>query len=151
MIYPQTSSKPSLPSLQNTTLSPIKKKQNPDQAPGSTSPTPGEKPSKDEKKLRGYFFGNPFYMKMFEILKSSFNIYKTSLDEKSEEKVSGYVVSVLNCFSDVMNYSIGFEVGKHVEEYLMYMKACMVIAPRKKQIQISSYNKALRSYIYIYM
>ena len=69
-------------------------------------------------------------MKMFDILKSSFNIYKTSLEEKSEEKVSGYVVSVLSSFSDVMNYSIGFEVGKHVEEYLTYLKACMLIAPR---------------------
>ena len=37
---------------------------------------------------------------------------------------------VLQCLAEILNFVIGNDFSKYVEEYLGYMKACMSIAPR---------------------
>ena len=125
------SSKPTLPSLPNATLSPIKKRNTEPSTP--VSPPPSEKSftQKDEKKLKGTFVGSPFYMKQYEILKSSYNVYKTSLDVKSEEKLVTFIENVLECFSLLLEFAIGTDIGKYVEECLGYIKSCLGIAATK--------------------
>jgi len=70
----------------------------------------------------GGFLGSPLYVKLFETLKSALGAYKTSLDTRSEERLVQYVSAVLQSFSTVLEYSAGSDLGKHVEEYLTYIR-----------------------------
>jgi len=125
------SSKPTLPSLPNATLSPIKKRNTEPSTPISPPPTEKTFNPKDEKKLKGTFVGNPFYMKQYEILKSSHNVFKSTLETKSEEKLVQFTGSILECFSLLLEYSIGTDIGKYVEECLGYIKSCLGISASK--------------------
>ena len=60
----------------------------------------------------------------------SYGVYKTSLDEKSEERIKSFVCKVLHCLAEIFNSVNGYELSLCVEEYLIYMKACMPVAPR---------------------
>ena len=152
-----SSSKPSLPSLQTAVaLSPIKKK-NTEPASTPVSPPPLAGPPSLERSLSGKtdttagkgsghvgaFMGSPLYVKLFEALKSALSVFKTSLDNKSEERLLQFVSAVLQCFSTVMEYSAGADLGKHVEEYLTYIKSCMAITPRHTLIAVQSLLRCL--------
>jgi len=122
------SSKPTLPSLPNATLSPIKKRNTEPSTPVSPPPTDKTFNPKDEKKLKGTFIGSPFYMKQYEILKSSYNVYKSTLEAKSEEKLVLFAGGILESLSLLLEYSIGTDIGKYVEECLSYIKSCLGIS-----------------------
>ena len=126
------SSKPSLPSLPNSsTLSPIKKKSSEPSTPVSPPATEKAFSFKEEKKPRGYFYGIPFYMKQYELVKASYNNYKTSLDPASEEKLLTFTNSVLDSFSLILDYSLGNDIGKLVEECLTYVKSCLQVSANR--------------------
>ena len=122
------SSKPTLPSLPNTSMSPIKKRSS--EATTPSSPTEKEKPfsPKDEKKLRGSFATSPYYMKQYEVLRSSHAVYRTSLEAGVEERLTAFSSAVLDCLSTFLEFSNGADIGKYVEEILSYVKSCLTIS-----------------------
>ena len=123
------SSKPTLPSLPNASLSPIKKRSTETTSP--SSPTNEKEKTfnpKDEKKLRGSFVTSPFYMKQYEVVRSSFAVYKTSLEAGVEERLTVFTDSVLECIATFLEFSNGADIGKYVEEMLSYMKSCLSIS-----------------------
>ena len=132
------SSKPSLPSLPNTTLSPIKKKSSEPSTPVSPPASDKTFSLKEEKKLRGQFYGSPFYMKQYELVRASHGVYKSSLDPKSEEKLVTFTESILDCFSALLDFSLGNDasIGKLVEECLGYVKSCLVISSSKTLLMV---------------
>ena len=136
------SSKPSLPSLPNSTLSPIKKKSSEPSTP--VSPPAVEKTfSFKEEKKRGNFYGSPYYMKQYELVKSSYNIYKSSLDQSSEEKLVSFTTTVLDSFSLMLDYCLGHDVGKLVEECLLYIRSCLVIVSSQSLASVQSLLRCL--------
>ena len=139
------SSKPSLPSLPNTALSPIKKKSSEPSTPVSPPATEKTFSLKEEKKLRGQFYGSPFYMKQYELVRASHGIYKTSLDPRSEEKLLSFTESVLDCFSALLDFSLGTDasIGKLVEECLGYVKSCLVISANKTLLMVKTLLRCL--------
>ena len=60
-------------------------------------------------------------MKQYELVKSSYSIYKSSLDPASEEKLINFTNSVLDSFLLLMEFSLGNDIGKLVEECLTYI------------------------------
>jgi huntingtin len=156
---PTASSKPSLPSLQTAAgLSPIKKKTaEPVSTPVSPPPmatTPsmerslslkadGTATGKGGGQVVGLFLGNPFYVRLFDGLKAALNMFKTSLDNKSEERLVQYASVVLQGFSTVLEYSASPDLGRHVEEYLTYIKSCMVVTPRSTLTAVQALLRCL--------
>ena len=123
------SSKPTLPSLPNASLSPIKKRSAESTSP--SSPTTDKEKTfnpKDEKKLRGSFATSPFYMKQYEVVRSSYAVYRTSLEAGVEERLTVFTNSVLECIATFLEFSNGADIGKYVEEMLSYMKSCLTIS-----------------------
>jgi huntingtin len=55
------------------------------------------------------------------------------------------VSAVLQTFATVMEYSAGHnnDLGKHVEEYLTYVKSCMAVAPRPTLVAVQSLLRCL--------
>ena len=137
------SSKPSLPSLPNSTLSPIKKKSSEPSTPVSPPATEKTFSFKEEKKPRGYFYGTPFYMKQYELVKASYNNFKSSLDPASEEKLLTFTNNVLDSFSLVLDYSIGNDIGKLVEECLTYVKSCLQVSANRALRTVQSLLRCL--------
>ena len=137
------SSKPSLPSLPNSTLSPIKKKSSEPSTPVSPPATEKTFSFKEEKKPRGYFYGTPFYMKQYELVKASYNIYKSSLDPASEEKLMTFTNNVLGSISLLLDYSLGNDVGKLVEECLSYVKTCLQVSASRALSTVQSLLRCL--------
>ena len=144
------SSKPSLPSLPNTALSPIKKKSSVvGESSGPVSPPATDKTfslkAETEKKLRGQFVGSPFYMKQYELVRASHGIYLRSLEPRSEEKLLSFTESVLDCLSALLDVSLGSDasIGKLVEECLGYVKSCLVLSANKSLRMVKTLLRCL--------
>ena len=138
------SSKPTLPSLPNASLSPIKKRSAETSTPSSPT-VEKEKPFnlKDEKKLRGSFATSPFYMKQYELLRSSHAVYRTSLEAGVEERLAAFSSAVLDCLSILLEFSNGADIGKYVEEILSYVKSCLTISASSTLRTVQSLLKCL--------
>ena len=136
-------SKPSLPSLPNSTLSPIKKKSSEPSTPVSPPATDKTFNFKDDKKSRGHFYGSPYYMKQYELVRSSYSVYRTSLDPSSEEKLVTFTNSVLDSFALLLDYSLGHDIGKQVEECLAYTKSCLQVSAARSLNTVQSLLKCL--------
>ncbi|XP_074640755.1 huntingtin-like [Tubulanus polymorphus] len=145
------SSKPSLPSLPNPTLSPIKiKPKSKDDGSGKSKSSkhlagemkrPGRpvqkgKPEKDDKEDKknkkdgiGTFYNHPHYMKLYDILKGAYSNYKISLDLQvgSSDKFGSFLATVLRVFSQLLEIGTLTEIGRHVEEILSYLKVTFTL------------------------
>ena len=123
------SSKPSLPSLPNASLSPIKKKSTEPSTP--VSPPAAEKSFtfKETVRPRGSFVTSPHYMRLYELVRASYNVYKSSAEPRSEEKLCQFSDCVLDSFSLLLEQHGGPDLGKIVEELLSYIRSCMSVSP----------------------
>merc|ERR1719427_2090554 len=123
------SSKPSLPSLPNASLSPIKKKSTEPSTP--VSPPAAEKSFtfKETARPRGSFVTSPHYMRLYELVRASYNVYKSSAEPRSEEKLCQFSDCVLDSFSLLLEQHGGPDLGKIVEELLSYIRSCMSVSP----------------------
>ena len=82
-------------------------------------------------------------MKQYELVKSSYNIYKSSLDQSSEEKLVSFTTTVLDSFSLMLDYCLGHDVGKLVEECLLYIRSCLVIVSSQSLASVQSLLRCL--------
>ncbi|XP_030750206.1 huntingtin isoform X2 [Sitophilus oryzae] len=126
-VVPQ--SKTVLPHLPSTgTLSPIKRRRSEDK---KSPAVPGriviERDEKIDKKEHikavhvGYFAGSQHYMKLFEVLRSAFVNYKTSLDPKDSGNFLELLRKTLRTLSVMLEVATLNEFGRISEEILSYL------------------------------
>uniref|UniRef100_T1IW53 Huntingtin n=1 Tax=Strigamia maritima TaxID=126957 RepID=T1IW53_STRMM len=140
-------SKTTLPSLPSPSyISPIKRKnKSKDDAYPSTSAKSsnsksgsGDKDEKSDKERTiikpasasiglGAFHGLPHYLRMFEVLKSSYSNYKLTLDMQGSERFSALLRTCLDVMSQLLEISTMTEVGEHAEEILSYLKSTITM------------------------
>ncbi|XP_041368406.1 huntingtin-like isoform X2 [Gigantopelta aegis] len=152
--------KPSLPSLPNApSLSPVKRraKTDKDLQTGSSSPVPDSKtdkktPQKDSKENEkdkkkkeglGLFYNLPQYTKMYEVLRGAYSNYKTSLDLSSVDKFCSLLRTVLTVLAQILEIATLFDIGKHAEEFLGYLKSTIALEPTYTVLCVQQLLKAL--------
>lgn len=90
------------------------------QTPSNQS-TPQQAPEKNER--LGNFSNLSQFMKLYEILKGAYKNYQTSTVLHTMEKFNGFVHSILQAFSLLLELTTFNELGSHAEEFLDYLKA----------------------------
>jgi hypothetical protein len=107
--------------LTNITESKSAKANSKDQASTSQSELP-----KTTNIYLGFFQNSSQYLKLYELLKSSYNSYKKSFIN-SNDKFTQTVRSVLKLFAQLLESALGVhEVAPHLDEILLYLKVSLV-------------------------
>lgn len=95
----------------------------------------GEKEEKTEERKSsksspfGSFVNNQHYVKLFELLRSSYTNYKTSLETDMCDKFVGLVSSTLKVLSQLLEVMTLNEAGRIAEELLLYLRSTMSLSP----------------------
>lgn len=135
--HPQ--SKPVLPHLPSATnLSPLKRRKS-DLGEKAKSISIGKSIEKDEKSekrtesfkanLMGFFANSPHYLKIYELLKTAYTNYKTTLDSEASEKFLNLLRTSLQTLSKFLELATLFESGRVAEEILNYFRTTFNFEP----------------------
>ncbi|KAF5303786.1 hypothetical protein FQR65_LT08121 [Abscondita terminalis] len=138
-IAPIQIQKPVLPNLPTaSTLSPIKRRKS-DFGDKYKIITPGKNLDKEDKherkmentklNLMGYFASSSHYLKIYELLKTAYSNYKTSLDTEASEKFLGLLKVTLHTLSQLLEIGTLFESGRISEEVLNYFYCTFNLEP----------------------
>uniref|UniRef100_A0A1Y1K0T3 Huntingtin n=1 Tax=Photinus pyralis TaxID=7054 RepID=A0A1Y1K0T3_PHOPY len=122
-------SKPVLGNLPTSTLSPIKRRKS-DLGEKYKSITQGRNADKEDKldkklenvklNLMGQFANLPHYLKLYDLLKTSYSNYKTTLDTEASEQFLELLRTTLLALSQLLEIAGLFESGRVSEEILNY-------------------------------
>ncbi|KAF5273906.1 hypothetical protein FQA39_LY01021 [Lamprigera yunnana] len=131
--------KPILPNLPtSSSMSPIKRRKSDfsDKYKIIATGKSLEKEEKLEKKVEnvklngiGNFANAPHYLKIYELLKTAYSNYKTSLDTEASEKCLGLLRTVLHTLSQLLEIATLFESGRISEEILSYFYCTFNLEP----------------------
>ncbi|XP_019850343.1 PREDICTED: huntingtin-like isoform X2 [Amphimedon queenslandica] len=79
------------------------------------------------KEAIGSFNTNPHYLKLYHALNSAYINYKVSIDPLDEDKFTMFLCQVHHCLAGVFEVALAEEVGRHVEEIIMYLTATIKV------------------------
>jgi hypothetical protein len=78
----------------------------------------------------GNFQNSSHYLKLYEMLKISFNIYKKSSSLSSYDKFNQILKTTLKTFAQLLECALSVnETGLHLDEILLYLKVLFTIEP----------------------
>jgi hypothetical protein len=78
----------------------------------------------------GNFQNSPSYMRLYEVLKSSYSSYKKSLSIDSYDRFCQFTKSTLCLFAQLLESSLSVqELGMHLDEILLYMRVIFFVEP----------------------
>ena len=82
-----------------------------------------DKDKKSNRTQLGAFGNNPSMMKLFELIRSSYQTFKTSLSSTDTDRFSQLLSTTLTCMRSVLNLVSIQDMSKHLEETLNYLKS----------------------------
>ncbi len=82
-----------------------------------------------EPKRLGAFSQSVHYLRVQAALRSVDMIRRRTLDSKSAAKFNMILKNSLDCITGILDFSIGNCLGRHVEEFLAYVKSGLTVEP----------------------
>lgn len=98
-------------------------------ASGKTASADVEKTSSKLHMGLGNFASFPHYLRLHDVLKAAHSMYKVSLDSGSSEKYSSLLKAALLTMGQILEVAQLYDVNRHVEELLSYLKLSMAVEP----------------------
>ncbi|XP_075713523.1 huntingtin isoform X2 [Rhinoderma darwinii] len=124
------------------TAAPLSPKKASDATPASRQ-TDASGPAQASKTL-GSFYHLPSYLKLYDVLKATYTNYKVTLDlQNTNEKFGGFLRSVLDVLSQILELATLHDIGKCVEEILGYLKSCFSREPVMATVCVQQLLKTL--------
>ena len=90
-----------------------------------------DKEKKSNRTQLGAFGNNPSMMKLFELIRSSYQTFKTSLSSTESDRFSQLLSTTLACMRSVLNLVSIQDMSKHLDETLNYLKSTFNVEKTK--------------------
>ncbi|XP_076067326.1 huntingtin isoform X2 [Oratosquilla oratoria] len=130
---------PIAPLAPQSALSPNKRKSRAEtlgEKTRSSSPGKGEKTDGEDREKKvaksgglGNFSHLPEYIKLYDVVKNAYKIYRISLDDNTTDRLCGVLKAALLSLSRILEVASMNEFGRLADELLQYLKAVTVYLP----------------------
>ena len=88
-----------------------------------SSSVAGDKDKKLNRTQLGAFGNNPSMMRLYDLVRSTYLTYKSSLNSSETDRFSQLLSTTLACLQSIFNLVPIQDILKHVEETLNYLKS----------------------------
>src|ERR1700722_9583623 len=89
----------------------------------TSSTTNSDKDKKINRIQLGAFGNNPSMMKLFELIRTSYQTHKSLLNSSEIDRFGQLLSTTLNTLKSVLNLVSIQDISKHLEETLNYLKS----------------------------
>lgn len=89
----------------------------------SSTTTNSDKDKKVNRTQLGAFGNNPSMMKLFELIRTSYQIHRSLLSSSETDRFAQLLSTTLMCMKSVLNLVSIQDMSKHLEETLNYLKS----------------------------
>ena len=88
-----------------------------------SSSVTGDKDKKLNRTQLGAFGNNPSMMRLYDLIRSTYQTYKSSLNSSESDRFSQLLSTTLTCLQSILTLVPIQDILKHVEETLTYLKS----------------------------
>ncbi|CAF0772812.1 unnamed protein product [Didymodactylos carnosus] len=82
---------------------------------------------KSSRTLLGQFGNNPSLLKLYELIRASYQTYKCMLNSSEIDRFTQLLATTLTCLQSTVNLVHLQDISKHLEEILTYLKSTFVV------------------------